>query len=279
MKKISSGRKILYRSQGEPESSIKSWRVAARELKSFVRDMAQKHPEAYIGIYATVMPLAKGKPLPRIGGPQTVAGGTRRVARGIYQALTGLHQRGFAYNDLKRDNIVYDEETGGVALIDTGAMHKYSTGRPKFQQSTHIRGANGYMSPRVAQGEPHGPETDYYSFACLLLTTTEPDFESALTRIFAQEYGGEWRGGRVAVRKILKDRRPEDYLRIMIDAGKNDHDPETREAALRLESKLNSHPDFKRAVEDSFIASSGQGLEADQARQRLSTNPYMQYPS
>ncbi len=117
-------------------------------------------------------------------------------------------------------------------------------------------------------------ETD--SFACLLLTTAEPDFERVLTRIHAREYPGEGKGEGV---DILKSQRPRNYLQAMIDEGKNDPDPETRDAALRLEEKLNNYPDFKRAVEDSFLVSSGQEPRAAQAWQSLATNPYLQSPN
>ncbi len=122
------------------------------------------------------------------------------------------------------------------------------------------------MSPRVAQGHLHGKETDYYSFACLLLTTTEPDFERVLSRIYAREYPGEGKGkGKSGkLQEILKNKSPEDYLDTMLEQGKSD--PETRETTLSLEEKLNSHPNFKRAVVDSFIVSSGIDPDAAAAR-------------
>ncbi len=232
-----------------------------------------------LGFYATVMSVAPGRNLADGGGffssPQEVGGLTRQVAHGIYQTMTDLHQRGFAHNDLKRDNIVYDGKTGGVTLIDSGLMHKYSAKREELKQSTLRRGTTGYMSPRVAQREPHGPETDYYSFACLLLTTTEPDFEYVLSRIYAQEYSGEEKakGKSVESEAVLKDMSSGLYLGIMLEQGKRD--PETREATERLEKKLRENPDFQQAVEDAFVISGNRQPFADKARQRLAENPYL----
>ncbi len=186
--------------ENETSRNLTYWRVPAHELKGFVNDMAAKRPDAYIGIYATVAPRPKGETVRDIAGlfpsSQSVTGVTRQVAHGAYQAMINLHKRGFAHNDLQRDNIVLDEKTGNVALRDTGLLQKYSRRKLEFRQSTQHGGARGYMSPRVAQGELHGKETDYYSFACVLLTTTEPDFERVLSRIYAQEYpGAEKRDG------------------------------------------------------------------------------------
>ncbi len=205
----------------------------------------------------------------------------RQVARGIYQAMTDLHGRGFAHNDLKPDNILFAKKTGVITLIDSGIMQKYSQSNPDFQQAIGVHGATPFMSPRIAQRSDHGPETDYYSFACLLLTTTEPEFESALTRIFAQEYPAltdEKKEKGASPRAILKNISPALYARQMIRETLADPkmDSEARDAALRLEQKLNNNPDFNKAVEDSFIASSGWGPEAVKARQDLAANPYLQ---
>ncbi len=259
-------------------TTMTSWRVPAHELKGFVRNVAQRNKNAQIGIYATVMPLAKGKTLVDGGGSQSITGVTRQVAHGVYQAMTDLHKRGFAHNDLKLGNILYDEKTGGVTLIDTGLMHKDSKSRLEFKQSTQHRGTPGYKSPQVAKRELHGSETDYYSFACLLLTTTEPEFVPVLSRIYATEYVdlehvGEGKGERV---EILKNQPPASYPWIMIEEGKRDS--KTRDAALRLEEKMNNYPNFRSAIVDSFIVSAGREPAASQARQRLATNPYLKSP-
>ncbi len=107
-------------------------------------------------------------------------------------------------------------------------MHDYS--RQGGESALH-RGTPGYMSPRVAQGALHGLETDYYSFGCLLLTTTEPAFEHVLSRIYAQEYPDEGKGtgkGKGTGAAILKDRAADQYLTAMLQAGKNDPNSEVR---------------------------------------------------
>ncbi len=224
------------------------------------------------------MPRAKGKTLlDGFSRPQSVNGVTRQVAHGVYQAMTGLHQRGFAHNDLKPDNTIYDVITGDVTLIDSGAVEKFSKSQPEFRQSAQAIGTHGYMSPRVINRQAHGPETDYYAFACTLLATTEPDFAPTLLQIFAQEYPqhmDERRQEGVQAREILRNQPPASYPWIMIEEGKRDLN--TMEAALRLEEKLNNHPEFRAAVVDSFIVSTGQEPAAGAARQRLTANPYLQ---
>ncbi len=64
----------------------------------------------------------------------------------------------------------------------------------------------------------------------------------------------------------------------MIRQGKDDS--ETRDAASRLEEKLQNHPEFRQAVVNSFIASSSQeGENVVKARENLDKNPYLQSPS
>ncbi len=92
-----------------------------------------------------------------------------------------------------------------------------------------------------------------------------------------QEYGREWKGTGKRP-QILEGKQPRDYLQVILQAGKRD--PETKAAALRLEEKIKKHPNFERAVVDSFIASSSQeGNEAVDARHRLFQLPYLQYPN
>ncbi len=281
--------KILHHPPGEPEIRT-SWRVGAHELENFIQQKVQENPDVQIGVYATVTRHAKGKALSDVSGDgffsflsksqsQSVTGVTQQVARGTYEAMTSLHKSGLAHNDLKRDNIVYNEKTGGVTVTTSRLMHQYSTSGDKnearLKLSNLSEGTPGYMSPRVAQGAQHGLETDYYSFACLLLTTTEPDFERVLSGIHAREYPGE---KRAVGENILKDKFPEDYLKVMIEQAKGNS--QTREAGERLEEKLKKNPDFEKAVMDSFIASSSHdGQKAYQARQTLTENPYLQYPS
>ncbi len=233
--------------ENQYSTNMTYWRVPAHELKGFVRDVDQKNADAYIGIYATVMPRAKGKILRDGAGdsPQSISGVTRQIAQGTYKAMTDLHQRGLAHNDLKRASLLHDKKTGGVTLIDTGMTEEFS--KRKSQ--------GAYMSPWVTKPEQrHGPETDYYSFACLLLTTTEPDFERVLARIHGHDTG-EWKEEKIK-REILKDQPPEQYLNSLIAEAKSHS--ETSDAAFRLEEKMNNYPKFREALMDSFIAGSSQ---------------------
>ncbi len=152
-------------------------------------------------------------------------------------------------------------------------MHKHSMSKAGLKQSTLRRGTTGYMSPRGRQ-----KRTARTGNRLLLLRLPDADhgrtdFERVLTRIHAREYPGEGKGEGV---DILKSQRPRNYLQADDRRRQKRSDPETRDAALRLEEKLNNYPDFKRAVEDSFLVSSGQEPRAAQAWQSLATNPYLQ---
>ncbi len=117
----------------------------AQGMKGFIRGLAQDNPKAFIAIYAAIMPEAKGEEVNKMIENEVpdVQGPIRNIAIGAYKALNQLHQHGFAHNDIKPQNMFYDEDSREVTFIDTGLMQKHSKG-----------GKSDYVQSRQTGGTP-----------------------------------------------------------------------------------------------------------------------------
>jgi serine/threonine-protein kinase PknG len=91
---------------------------------------------------------------------------------GILPAFAYLHQRGLAYNDLKPDNVMLQDDD--VKLIDLGAVVRLD------DPSAAIFGTAGFEAPEIAETGPT-VESDLYTIArCLAVLSL--DFRSYQTR-------------------------------------------------------------------------------------------------
>ncbi len=261
-----------------------SWavtRVSAEKMKSFIRESAEQYPDAYIGIYATLMPLADGEEVEKLIASRTakkldVRGPLQRIAAGAYKALNKLHRHGFAHNDVKPENMFYNKDSHEVNFIDTGFARKHSRGSDKggkseYVKTTYSAGTPGFLSPRVTYGKAHGPETDFHALACTLLVATERSIVGALNNIFDRET----HRNPLLRKRILLGQEPRDYLPIIIAEAKKSASPNTVAAAAALEQKLTENPDFEEALVNLFIVSSGREPAATEARALLARNSYL----
>eukprot|EP01113_Clastostelium_recurvatum_P018789 TRINITY_DN2214_c0_g1_i3.p1 TRINITY_DN2214_c0_g1~~TRINITY_DN2214_c0_g1_i3.p1 ORF type:complete len:1002 (-),score=249.33 TRINITY_DN2214_c0_g1_i3:239-3211(-) len=89
------------------------------------------------------------------------------IAREVLRALTLIHSKDYIHRDLKPDNLMFDQNSGHVKLIDFGLCVKYDQGhgvRP------HLVGSPQWMSPEIIQRRPHTFSTDVWSMAACMQT-------------------------------------------------------------------------------------------------------------
>jgi serine/threonine protein kinase len=147
--------------------------------------------EAFIdhqGGVCLVMDMVEGKEMyellqrfPR-GLPESEA---RHFLRQIFEAVEDLHQNDLVHLDLKLENIMYNEETQDIKIIDFGFSEEstatdVSTGKSSRKLQTSYCGSLDYSAPEILQHQPFdGKRADVWSLGVLtfVLLTGEFPFE------------------------------------------------------------------------------------------------------
>ncbi|MDX2106125.1 MAG: protein kinase [Candidatus Melainabacteria bacterium] len=91
----------------------------------------------------------------------------------LAQALIYAHQRGITHRDLKPSNVMLtrdEKDHMQVKLLDFG-LAKKQTDSQYFTTTGAIAGSPLYMSPEQAEGKKIEPNSDIYSFGCLMFET------------------------------------------------------------------------------------------------------------
>ena len=112
----------------------------------------------------------------------------------VAAGLGSAHRLGVVHRDVKPANVVLSSEelTSTPKLVDFGIARLADQQATALTSTMTAIGSAAYMSPEQAAGERVGPNSDMYSFGCLMMTvlTGQPPFpgESPVAVARAQVY-------------------------------------------------------------------------------------------
>jgi serine/threonine protein kinase len=171
--------------------------LPAMEAESFVKEIAQAHPQAKVAIAGQLMELAPGRELYEcIYGKKSVkvdftpsAKPFKQVMQGLFTHMEIAMQHNYLLRDTKAENVMINENAKGdyeVRLVDGGFA---AYGGINKLQLRDFKGTPLYMSPRVLINDKkfktksfYGAEVDFYSTGMLLLEMIDPDsFETGIS--------------------------------------------------------------------------------------------------
>ena len=91
-----------------------------------------------------------------------------RGALSVTRKVREIHECGLAHNDLKGDNIMYNEETDEYSVIDFGLSTPMGA-RPFPAMDPHDYQRMDWIAPELKRGEPVTEASDIYSLGILLI--------------------------------------------------------------------------------------------------------------
>ena len=166
--------------------------LPAMEAESFVKGIAQDHPQAKVAIAGQLMELAPGRELYEciLGkkGVQVIFNPSgkpfEQVMYGLLTHMETAMEHNYLHRDIKAENVMINENAKGdyeVRFID-GGFAAYGGRESKKLGLTDYMGTRQYMSPRVVINgikgrtkRPYGAEVDFYSTGMLLLEMIDPN--------------------------------------------------------------------------------------------------------
>ena len=245
-------------------SPAQIYEVHRTELKNFIREAKKigvaTNQEIELTLHGTKMDKAQGQPLSTLIHAGTLSDQDFvRFAIGLYSGVEELRTRGFVHHDIKPANVLFDSQTGSTQLIDLGAMVKLSNKNVDPKQSNERLGSPPFQAPAAMRGQLHGAEVDRFSYAMTLLSALEPKVSSPESmQNLSSFFGGK--NTILDAEGQAKKFAPSEYLAEYVRALKAGNP----NAAATLEAKFEASPQFKRLIEQSFLASAG-GADGDAA--------------
>lgn len=93
-----------------------------------------------------------------------------KIAEGVLQGLSYLHERRIIHRDIKPQNILLDDN-GQVKLCDFGV-----SGEVVDSLATTFTGTSYYMAPERIQGQPYTVTSDVWSLGLTLMEVAQQKF-------------------------------------------------------------------------------------------------------
>ncbi len=90
-----------------------------------------------------------------------------RIAAGVLEALDYIHSNGVVHRDLKRENIMVDDQDN-IKLIDFGIASDSASRRLTYANFTAALGTPDYIAPEQVKGKRGDARTDIYSMGVIL---------------------------------------------------------------------------------------------------------------
>ncbi|ERK54944.1 kinase domain protein, partial [Propionibacterium acidifaciens F0233] len=156
----------------------------------------------------------------------------------VAAGLGSAHRLGVVHRDVKPANVVLSSEelTSTPKLVDFGIARLADQQATALTSTMTAIGSAAYMSPEQAAGERVGPNSDMYSFGCLMMTvlTGQPPFpgESPVAVARAQVYDTP---------PLLRSRVPDAPVSLEnLVAALMDKSPEARPSATETVAALNA---------------------------------------
>lgn len=105
-----------------------------------------------------------------------------RVISQVLDALGAIHSAGIAHNDIKPDNILFDD-ADQAHLIDFGIASRLAAARPELRPGVPP-GSPGYVAPELLAGDTPSAASDIYSAGVVLaeILTGHPPHDAAQLR-------------------------------------------------------------------------------------------------
>src|SRR5512141_2305582 len=172
--------KVVAARHGEDAGAVRRFareaRIAARLTHPNVCTLFDTGSEGDAAYF--VMELLEGETLAaRIARGPVPEEEARRIGADVARGLARAHELGFVHRDLKPQNVFLT--SAGAKILDFGlARTAPGAGVPDnisvADTASVVTGAGsavgtmGYMSPEQVRGGPVGPESDVWSFGCVL---------------------------------------------------------------------------------------------------------------
>ena len=156
------------------------------------------------------------------------------LMRHVLIALSGIHERGILYRDVKPSNVMWDEKKKSATLVDFDLA--------TFDSRAHdmYRGTEGYEAPEVVAENAYGKSADIYSAGVLMVQlhfndppereVTECDVTNGLVR--------KWKK---AIRNKIKKGKAEPWMPVAISM---------------LEYEAEKRPTAKALLQNPYFSSS-----------------------
>ena len=243
------------------------FKVPASQIKDLAKDAQAGHMTSALSLYGVLMPKATGLSLDQLPG-RIPDHQMRQITQGLYSGLAELNAHRVVHNDIKLHNVIFDNTTGDLKVIDLGTMKKLSKtggpdGGPAMAKSAF--GTPGYQIPWRRTKE-FGPDADRYSFGVTLLAAIVKD-EAVNSGDEAQSFDML----AIALSRFKRSAdRPQELLQDVLSEIKG------KDSKLhgRLQEHLESHPQFHDFLQKLF-ASSLPGENGDQIWSNLAEHPYL----